>query len=59
MLVCAMLVLLMTPGLAFSTEACRVERTSNTMIMVFSAIGIMAITWTICGWSLAYGRGRI
>ena len=25
------------------------------MIMVFSAIGIVAITWTICGWSLAYG----
>lgn len=27
MLVCAMLVLLMTPGLAFFTEACHAERT--------------------------------
>lgn len=56
MLVCAMLVLLMTPGLAFFYGGLsRRKNVVNTMIMVFSAIGIVVITWTICGWSLAYG----
>ena len=56
MLVCAVLVLLMTPGLAFFYGGLsRRKNVVNTMIMVFSAIGIVAITWTICGWSLAYG----
>ena len=56
MLVCAILVLLMTPGLAFFYGGLsRRKNVVNTMIMVFSAIGIVAITWTICGWSLAYG----
>ena len=56
MLVCAMLVLLMTPGLAFFYGVLsRRKNVVNTMIMAFSAIGIVAITWTICGWSLAYG----
>ena len=56
MLVCAMLVLLMTPGLAFFYGGLsRRKNVVNTMIMVFSAIGIVAITWTICGWSLAHG----
>ena len=56
MLVCAMLVLLMTPGLAFFYGGLsRRKNVVTTMIMVFSAIGIVAITWTICGWSLAYG----
>lgn len=56
MLVCAMLVLLMTPGLAFFYGGLsRRKNVVNTMIMVFSAIGIVAVTWTICGWSLAYG----
>lgn len=56
MLVCAMIVLLMTPGLAFFYGGLsRRKNVVNTMIMVFSAIGIVAITWTICGWSLAYG----
>ena len=51
-----MLVLLMTPGLAFFYGGLsRRKNVVNTMIMVFSAIGIVAITWTICGWSLAYG----
>ena len=56
MLICAMLVLLMTPGLAFFYGGLsRRKNVVNTMIMVFSAIGIVTITWTICGWSLAYG----
>lgn len=56
MLVCAMLVLLMTPGLAFFYGGLsRRKNVVNTMVMVFGAIGIVAITWTICGWSFAYG----
>ena len=56
MLVCALLVLLMTPGLAFFYGGLsRRKNVVNTMIMVLSVIGIVTITWTICGWSLAYG----
>ncbi len=56
MLVCAMLVLLMTPGLAFFYGGLsRRKNVLNTMIMVFGVLGIVAITWTIFGWSFAYG----
>ncbi len=56
MLVSAMLVLLMTPGLAFFYGGlARRKNVGNTMIMVFAVVGIVALTWTICGWSLAYG----
>lgn len=56
MIVCAMLVLLMTPGLAFFYGGLsRRKNVVNTMIMVFAVIGIVGITWTVCGWSFAYG----
>lgn len=56
MIVCAMLVLLMTPGLAFFYGGLsRRKNVVNTMIMVFTVIGIVGITWTVCGWSFAYG----
>lgn len=56
MLVCTMLVLLMTPGLAFFYGGLsRRKNVGNTMMMVFGTIGIVALTWTICGWSFAYG----
>ena len=56
MIVCAMLVLLMTPGLAFFYGGLsRRKNVGNTMSMVFVTIGIVAITWTLFGWSLAYG----
>lgn len=56
MLVCAMLVLLMTPGLAFFYGGLsRRKNVVNTMIMVFAVMGIVGITWTVCGWSFAYG----
>ncbi|WP_165173633.1 ammonium transporter [Adlercreutzia sp. ZJ242] len=56
MIVCTMLVLLMTPGLAFFYGGLsRRKNVGNTMIMVFAAIGIVALTWTTCGWSFAYG----
>ena len=56
MIVCAMLVLLMTPGLAFFYGGLsRRKNVVNTMIMVFGVLGIVAITWTLFGWSFAYG----
>lgn len=56
MLVCTMLVLLMTPGLAFFYGGLsRRKNVGNTMLMVFVTIGIAALAWTACGWSFAYG----
>lgn len=56
MLMCAMLVCLMTPGLAFFYGGLsRRKNVVNTMIMVFAVVGIVGITWTLCGWSFAYG----
>ena len=56
MLVAAMLVLLMTPGLAFFYGGLsRRKNVVNTMVMSFAVIGIVAITWTLFGWSFAYG----
>ena len=56
MLVCTMLVLLMTPGLAFFYGGLsRRKNVGNTMVMVFVVIGIVTLTWTLFGWSLAYG----
>ena len=56
MIVCAMLVLLMTPGLAFFYGGlARRKNVGNTMSMVFLVIGVVSITWTLVGWSFAYG----
>lgn len=56
MIVCAMLVLLMTPGLAFFYGGLsRRKNVVNTMIMCFGVLGIAALTWTMFGWSFAYG----
>lgn len=56
MLTCTMLVLLMTPGLAFFYGGLsRRKNVVNTMVMSFSVLGIVGMTWTICGWSFAYG----
>lgn len=56
MLVCTMLVLLMTPGLAFFYGGLsRRKNVINTMMMTFAAIGVVGLTWVIAGWSFAYG----
>lgn len=56
MLVSAMLVLLMTPGLAFFYGGLsRRKNVVNTMVMSFAAIGIVAVVWVLVGWSFAYG----
>ena len=56
MLVCAMLVLLMTPGLAFFYGGLsRRKNVVNTMVMVFGVLGIVGGMWVVCGWSFAFG----
>ena len=56
MVVCTMLVLLMTPGLAFFYGGLsRRKNVINTMIMAMSVIGIVGVMWIACGWSFAYG----
>lgn len=56
MLVSAMLVLLMTPGVAFFYGGlARRKNVVNTMFMSIVVIGVVAIAWILAGWSLAYG----
>lgn len=56
MLVCTMLVLLMTPGLAFFYGGLsRRKNVVNTMMMVMAALGVVGVVWVICGWTFAYG----
>lgn len=56
MLVCTMLVLLMTPGLAFFYGGLsRRKNVVNTMIMTFAVLGVVGVVWVVAGWSFAYG----
>jgi len=52
----ASLVLLMTPGLAlFYGGMVRARTVLNMMLMSFSAIAVVAIAWTVAGYSIAFG----
>ena len=52
----AALVLLMTPGLAlFYGGMVRARTVLNMMLMSFSAIAVVAIAWTVFGYSIAFG----
>jgi ammonium transporter, Amt family len=56
MLLCAALVLLMTPGLAFFYGGLvRSKNVVNTMMMSFVAMGIVTVQWVLAGYSLAFG----
>ena len=56
MLVCAALVLLMTPALAFFYGGLSRSRSVlNTMMMSFAALGVVTIVWTVAGFSTALG----
>lgn len=56
MLICTMLILLMTPGLAFFYGGLsRRKNVLNTMLMCFASIGVVGLTWVVAGWSFAYG----
>jgi Amt family ammonium transporter len=55
-LVSASLVLLMTPGLSlFYGGMVRARTVLNMMLMSFAAMGVVAVVWTLFGYSLAFG----
>ncbi len=57
-LVSAAMVLLMTPGLAlFYGGLVREKQVLNTMKMSFIALGVIALEWSIIGYSLAFAPG--
>ncbi len=56
-LVCAALVLLMTPGLAlFYGGMVRAKSVLNMMMMSFGALAVVAILWALFDYSLAFGN---
>ncbi|MDR0500057.1 MAG: ammonium transporter [Coriobacteriales bacterium] len=56
MLVCVMLVLLMTPGLAFFYGGlARRKNVVNTMFMSMMVLGVVGVVWVLAGHSFAYG----
>ncbi len=58
MLICAALVLLMTPGLAFFYGGfVRSRNVLNTMMMSFIAMGLIGVTWVLYGYSLSFAPG--
>lgn len=58
MLICAALVLLMTPGLAFFYGGFAAKRNIlNTLMMSFLLMGIVGVTWVLWGYSLSFAPG--
>jgi Amt family ammonium transporter len=58
-LVSAVLVFLMTPGLAFFYGGLVQERSAiNTIKMSFVALGLVTVTWALAGYSLAFSEGN-
>ena len=58
MMVCAALVLLMTPGLAFFYGGMtRAKASLNMMMMSFVSIGLVGIVWVLWGYSMTGGDG--
>ena len=56
MLVCAAMVFLMTPGLAFFYAGLtRKKNIINTMMMSYIALAIVTIQWVVIGYSIAFG----
>jgi Amt family ammonium transporter len=59
MLVSTALVLLMTPALAFFYGGLvRSKNALNTMMMSFIALGVVAVTWSVIGYSLSFAPGN-
>src|SRR5512142_2796823 len=55
-LACTALVLLMTPGLAFFYAGMVRSRHVLGMLMQnFVCLAVVTVTWTVCGYSLAFG----
>mgnify|MGYP000680035534 CR=1 FL=1 len=56
MIICASLVFLMTPGLAFFYGGLgRRKNVINTMMMCVIPIAVASVMWMICGYSLSFG----
>jgi ammonium transporter, Amt family len=56
MLICAALVLLMTPALAFFYGGLsRSKSVLNTMMMSVAAMGVVTLVWVVAGFSIAFG----
>ena len=56
-LICSAMVCFMTPGLAFFY--CGLVRRKNAltiMMQSFVAMGVVAVVWFVCGFSLAFGK---
>ena len=57
-LLCAALVLMMTPALAlFYAGFVRSRNVLNTMVMSFAAMGLVSVLWVLFGYSLAFSPG--
>lgn len=57
MIISAILVLLMTPGLAFFYAGMvRAKNVISTMLQSFIAMGIVSIIWVVVGFSLVFGN---
>ena len=58
-LLCAALVLLMTPGLAvFYAGMVRSKNVLSTLMHSFFAISLITVMWVVIGYSLAFGPGN-
>lgn len=56
MLVASALVFLMTPAVAFFYGGMvRAKAILHMLMLSVGAIAVVAITWVVCGWSIAYG----
>ncbi|MER5867675.1 ammonium transporter [Kitasatospora sp. NPDC002040] len=54
--ICAALVMVMTPGLAFFYGGMvRVKSTLNMLVMSFVSLAIVSVLWVLYGYSLAFG----
>ncbi|HEX6106242.1 MAG TPA: ammonium transporter [Gemmatimonadales bacterium] len=59
MLVATALVLLMTPALAFFYGGLvRSKNSLNTMMMSFTALGVVGVVWALLAYSLAFAEGN-
>jgi ammonium transporter, Amt family len=58
-MVCAALVMLMTPGLAFFYAGmARTKNVVSTLFQNFAALGVLGILWAVCGYSLSFGTSH-
>ena len=58
-LICAALVLLMTPGLAFFYGGMsRSKSVLNMLMMSFTALGIVTVLWVLYGYAIAFGSRK-